>query len=148
MKKILTLISIATFVLLGATSCIQEIDPQSSTVTKEQADNALDTYSNFVSAITSSLVGQFTYSPSSTLPWDFGYPAFFLERDVMGQDIALAYSGSWFMAWYSCGVGIGPSYRNSQVPWTYYYGWIKNCNTVIALAGSTPTAAQTSGAGI
>jgi hypothetical protein len=35
-----------------------------------------------------------------------------------------------------------------QVPWTYYYGWIKSCNTVISLAGENPEADKVAGAGI
>ena len=68
-------------------SCIEEIQPQTSTVTVEQAANAPGSYDNFVNAITSSLCGQFTYSAPDTDPYDFGYPSFFLQRDVMGQDI-------------------------------------------------------------
>lgn len=148
MKKILTLISLATFVLLGATSCIQEIDPQSSTVTTEQVSSAPGAYDNFVSAITSSLCGQFTYSGSSWYAYDFGYPQFYIERDVMGQDILPATTDHWFMNWYSCAVTLGATYAVAQVPWTYYYKWIKNCNQVIALAGKTPTEAQKPGLGI
>lgn len=148
MKKILIIISLTTFVLIGTTSCMQEIEPQSTTVTKDQAANAPGAYDNFVKAITSSLCGQFTYSGSSNSPWDFGYPSFYLQRDVMGQDIALGNSGSWFATWYTCGTGLGPQYGNCQIPWTYYYGWIKNCNTVISLAGDTPSEDKMSGAGI
>jgi hypothetical protein len=148
MKKIFTIISLATFLLVGATGCIQEVDPQSSTVTKDQASNAPGAYDNFVNAITSSLAGEFIYSGSNSQPYDFGYPSCFLQRDVMGQDIALAYSGSWFETWYGCGTGLGPQYARCQVPWTYYYGWIKNCNTVISLAGDTPSEDKISGAGI
>lgn len=34
------------------------------------------------------------------------------------------------------------------MPWTYYYSWIKNCNTVISLAGETPDDGKRTGTGI
>jgi hypothetical protein len=148
MKKIiLSLLAVALGLAL-ATSCIEEIDPSNSTITGEQAGNAPGAYDNFVNAITSTLTGKFTYSGSSHTPYDYGYPSFFLKRDVMGQDIALGYSGSWYSQWYACGVGLGPQYAVSQYPWTYYYGWIKNCNTVLSLAGQEPDADKVTGAGI
>ncbi len=148
MKKIFLSFIMIAFSLVITTSCIDVIDPQSSTVTADQAGNAPGSYDNFVNAITSTLVGKFTYSGSDHSPYDFGYPSFFLQRDVMGQDIALGYSGSWFSTWYACGTGLGPQYARSQVPWTYYYGWIKNCNTVISLAGEEPASDKVTGAGI
>ena len=149
MKKILQSLLIVACVLVFATSCIQEIDPQTSTVTEEQAANAPGAYDNFVNAITSTLAGRFTYSGNTTTtPYDYGYSSFYLMRDVMGQDIALGYSGSWYSAWYSCSVGLGPQYAVSQYPWTYYYKWIKDCNTVIGMAGKEPDSDKANGAGI
>jgi len=147
MKTIL----LSLFVVLGitlTTSCIEEVYPQTSTVTAEQAGNAPGSYDNFVNAITSTLVGKFTYSGTTQTPYDYGYPSFFLMRDVMGQDMPLGYSGHWYQTWYTCGTGLGPGYAVAQYPWTYYYGWIKNCNTVLSLAGNEPAADKITGAGI
>ena len=150
MKK--SLIYIAALAMTAVTtlnSCIKEIDPQSSTVTRDQAAAAPGAYDNFVASITSSLNGDFTYSGSSQYPWDFGYPSFFLQRDVMGQDIAVESSGSeWYTTWYSSGTALGPTYAVCQLPWTYYYGWIKNCNTVLTMIGEEPAENQKNGAGI
>jgi len=149
MKKILLSFIVAVWGLIFATSCIEEIDPQNSPVTVEQAGNAPGAYNNFVSAITSTLVGQFTYGGTDDMyPWDYGYPSFFLQRDVMGNDMPLSYSGSWYQTWYTCGTGLGPTYAVCQLPWTYYYKWIKNCNTVLFLAGDEPDADKVTGAGI
>ena len=148
-KSILYIAALALTTVTTLNSCIKEINPQSSTVTKDQAASAPGAFDNFVSSLTSSLNGEFTYSGSSHYPWDFGYPSFFLQRDVMGQDIAVETSGSeWYTTWYSCGTGLGPTYAVCQLPWTYYYGWIKNCNTVLSLAGEEPSDDQKSGAGI
>lgn len=149
MKNIVKLFSIATAGLMLMTGCIKEIDPQNSTITAGQAGNAPGSFDNFVTAITNSLAGSFTYNGSSQYPYDYGYPSFFLQRDVMGQDIAVEDTGSeWYTTWYGCGTGLGPQYAVSQVPWTYYYGWIKSCNTVLSLAGEEPAEDKRTGAGI
>ncbi len=143
--KILSLIAVATL-LSTATSCIKEIDPQTNYATKEQVANAPGAFDNAVSAITATLAGQFVYAPSDTRANDFGLPAFYLMRDVSGQDIAYPYT-NWFSGWY-CADHLGPSWANSQYPWTYYYKWIKSCNEVISLAGEAPTEDMYNGLGI
>lgn len=149
MKNKVKIFTWAAAGLLLMSGCIKEIDPQSSSVTEDQANNAPGAFSNFVAAITNSLAGSFTYSGSSQYPYDFGYPSFFLQRDVMGQDITVEDTGSeWYTTWYGCGTGLGPQYAVSQVPWTYYYGWIKSCNTVISMAGENPEGERLTGAGI
>lgn len=146
MKKILISFLTVAFGLSVVTSCIEEVDPQSSTVTKDQAANAPGSYDNFVSGLTSSLVGKFKFG--SDTPFDFGYPTFYQMRDVMGQDIVPSWDGHWYQSWYTSGTALGPQYLYCQVPWTYYYGWIKNCNTVLSLAGSEPAEDKIAGAGI
>ncbi len=149
MKKIMKSVLAAIMGLTLTTGCIDEIDPQTSYVTSEQAANAEGSYDNFVTAITNSLVGSFYYGGTSNeYPFDYGYPTFFLMRDLMGQDIALDSSGSWYNTWYSCGSSLGPQYAYCQVPWTCYYGWIKSCNEVLNMAGEEPESDKISGAGI
>ncbi|MGM9737650.1 MAG: RagB/SusD family nutrient uptake outer membrane protein [Candidatus Cryptobacteroides sp.] len=147
MKTITKILAFAAVVILSA-GCIKETFPQSSYVTTDQAASAPNSFGNFVDACTI-LTGQFSYSGSSNYPWDFGYPSFFLQRDVMGQDIACESSSSeWYTTWYTCGTGLGPQYAVCQLPWTYYYSWIDNCNKVISLAGEEPSDLHKSGAGI
>ena len=102
---------------LALTSCIQEFEPQSGTVTGEQASNAPGAYDNFVNAITSNISGKFVFSGSNyQQPNDFGYSALYLRRDVMGQDI-VAFNNNWFSTSYQCGVGLlytTPSPRSSS----------------------------------
>ncbi len=148
-KSIIYIAALALTVVLTMNSCIKEIDPQTSYVTAEQAENAPGAYDNFVASLTGSLNGEFTYSGASQYPWDFGYPSFFLQRDVMGQDIVCTSSGSeWYTTWYTCGTGLGPTYAVCQLPWTYYYGWIKNCSIVISQSGDNPVGEKATGAGI
>lgn len=148
MKKIILSLTMAALGCVGLTGCIEEIDPKSSTVTGSQAGNAPGSFQNFVDAITSDLAGQFNYWPEQQYPFDFGYTSFFLARDVMGNDIALTNSGSYYQTWYTCGTGLGPQYAICQFPWTDYYTWINNCNTVIKMAGSSPSDLQRPGTGI
>lgn len=147
MKKKILSMAIAVLTAPALTGCIEEYEPQSTTVTIDQAANAPGSFNNFVNALTSSLGGKFTYSGSDQSPWDFGYTSFYLQRDVMGQDIALANDGSWYQSWYTCSRALGPGYAMCQLPWTYYYGWIKNCNTVIQMAGDEPSEDKYSGVG-
>lgn len=150
MKNILKYIFAAAAVVVLASSCLKETLPQTSTVTTSQAAAAPGSFDNFVSAITSSMAGQFTYGgTSSTYPYDFGYPSFFLQRDVMGQDLVCETGGSeWYTTWYACGTGLGPDYAVCQMPWTYYFKWIKNCNTVLSLYQADPSEDKAAGAGI
>lgn len=148
MKKIFLALATVALALPTLTSCIEEIDPQSSTVTEAQASRATSFYTSSVDGLTSNLVGQFTYSGSDNHPYDFGYPSFFLERDVMGQDMVPLGTNNWFSTWYECSVALAPHYARCQVPWTYYFKWIDNCNKVIAMYKTAPSEDRASGAGI
>ena len=145
-NKIFTLLIAVATISLCATSCIEEVDPQTSRATVDQVKNAPGAFENAVNAIFSTLCGEFVYDSSSTDVYDLGIPAFFLERDVMGQDIAYPYQ-NWYSAWYTV-TYLGASYRYAQLPWTYYFKWIKNCNETITLAGEEPAEDQKAGAGI
>lgn len=133
MKKILSLLTVVAFFAVVSTSCIKEIDPQSSVITQAQAAAAPGSFSNYVSTITSSLCGVAGYS-STGYPQDYGYPTFYLMRDEMGQDLVDLRGGGWYGYWYQWFNYLGPTYAYCQFPWTYYYSWIKNCNTVISMA--------------
>lgn len=129
-------------------SCIEEVDPQSNIITGGQASDAPGAFDNFVDAITSNLVGQFLYRPNSTNVMDAGYPCFFLERDALGQDIAVVGKNNHYDSWYTVSERLGPGYAVCQMPWTYYSKWIKNCNIVVGLAGDNPDPSRRIGAGI
>ena len=146
MKKLLyTALAVTSIATL--TGCIEETNPLTGYVTEDQAGNAPNSFESFVGAITTDLIGQFNYSPVNERPWDYGYPSFFLQRDVMGQDMALTYTGSWYSPW-AYSDYLGPEYISAQIPMTVYYSWIKNCNTVISMYNAAPTERHMSGAGI
>lgn len=136
------------------TSCIEEVTPQgyNDLASIDQAANAPGSFNNFVSNLTGSLAGQFTYGGSEHYVYDYGYPSFFLTRDVEGQDMVPVGTNNWYSTWYSSPSRLSSGYAVCQLPWTYYYGWIKNCNTVINMAGATdyaePEADKAQGAGL
>jgi len=147
MKNTVKIFLAAAAALILTTGCIKETQPQTNRVTSAQAAAAPGSFDLYVDALTSSLVGQFVYGGNSeTLLYDFGYPTFFLEWDIMGQDLIYPYQ-NWYTYWYTIQY-LGPSYRFSQLPWTYFYGWINNCNTVLSLAGETPDDDKKAGAGM
>ena len=135
------------------TSCLEKIDPQTSTVTEEQVANAPGVFDKFVATLTSSLCGEFLYSGASNARvYDHGYPAFFLTRDVEGQDIVPVGTNNWFDTWYQNFTYLAPGWAVTQLPWTVYYGWIKGCNDVISMGGAsgyaTPTEGRETGVGM
>ena len=146
MKTIFKLLAVTGVLVLSG--CIKETMPQQNFATSDQVANSPGVFQTFVNTCTSSLVGQFTYrGESNTDPRDYGYPSFFLQRDVMGQDIVLD-EQDWYSDWYTVGTGLGPRYAVCQFPWTYYYKWINNCNTVLSMAGDNPIEEHIQGAGI
>ena len=148
MKKIFSIVLAGTLVMGGLSSCVEQIDPQTDTVTAEQASNAPGAFDNFVSGLTNGLVGDFVCSDDDHDPYDYGYPSFYLIRDVMGNDIVLDSDGDWYQAWYTCSRALGPQYAICQMPLTYFFGWIKDCNSVIGMYKDSPSPLKEAGAGI
>lgn len=133
MKNILKVSALLLLTGFIYTSCEKEYLPQNGYATKDQVAEAPGAFDNAVSAVTSTLVGEFVYGGSgNSYPYDLGWPALNLERDIMGQDIVYVYQ-NWYSYWYEM-IYLGPAYRICQMPWTYYFKWIKSCNDVISLA--------------
>lgn len=151
MKKIFQVFVLAAATTLSLSGCIEEVQPQNGTVSEEQAGNAPGSFNNFVNNLTGNLTGSFNYGNSSSNVFDFGYQSFFLVRDVEGQDIVASGSNNWFSTWYSSVAYMASGYARCQYPWTVYYGWIKDCNTVISMAGAAdyapPVEGREAGAG-
>ena len=82
MKKTTTICSLAAAGLMLFSACVKEIDPQNSSITEEQVNNAPGGFDNLVAGITNRLVGEYVYGQRAN---DLGYPGFFLQRDLMGQ---------------------------------------------------------------
>lgn len=139
-KNIFALAAAALVASTSLTSCIEEYEPSKSYVSVDQVSEAPTAYESLVNGLTSTLTGSFIYSGNGDDGKDaddFGYPALMIKRDMMGQDITpVNTSGNeWFGIEYSASVALGPQYTHCQMPWTYYYGWIKNCNNVLKSYG-------------
>ena len=148
-KNIIKFIAVS-LMATSLTSCIKEFDAEKGYVSQKELEEAPKAFASLVDAITSNLSGEYTYSGSSQYANDWGYPSILIQNDIMGQDIVPAdCSGSeWFATWYAGQAeGLGPNYALCQMPWTYYYLWIKNCNTVIAYPNGEPTESQKTGVG-
>lgn len=148
MKKVFSNIAV---LLLGGTlltGCMEEFSPQNSAITAQQAFDAPGSLNNFVSALNSTLAGEFVYGGKSDLVWDFGYPSFFLQRDAMGNDFIAQGTNNWFSSWYEVSNELGPGFAVCQVPWTVYYKWIKNCNTVLGHTRDDATTEQKQASGL
>lgn len=146
MRKIFKSIILGSCALTLFSSCIQEAESQDAYVTEDQIASAPGVFDSFVKGLTGDLVGSFKFGEK--YPWDYGYPTFFLAHDIMGQDIVPDSDGDWYTAWYTCSVGLGPHYLYCQIPMTYYYGWVNDCNKVISLYKSDPTDLKKHGVGI
>lgn len=142
-KKILMPALIGAF-CLSLTGCIEEATQQGGNPTDDQVANAPGVFDSFVQGLTSGLIG---FQFGTEFPWDYGYTSLFLTRDVMGQDIMLE-DGDWYSGWYQSSVGLGPHYLICQVPMTYLYGWVNNCNNVIKLYKESPSDLKKHGVGI
>ena len=150
MNKILKYITLAVAPLMF-TACLDETDMSRNYVSQEELDQAPKAFSSLVSAMTSAMCGNYVYwgNAKAGAANDYGYPSVMLQNDIMGQDIApLNTAGTeWFGPWYSASTALNPGYADCDMPWTYYYGWINNCNIVLQTAGDEPTDAQKSGVG-
>lgn len=145
MKNIFKIAIVALSAASLMTSCMKEINPQSNYATSDQVAAAPGAFDMYVSAITASMVG--SYSFGSSYSYDLGgYPTFMFHWGVMGQDIVIE-DGSTFSQWYTSGVALGSQYLICQMPWTYFYKWINNCNIVLGIIGGEPNDDQKLGAG-
>lgn len=152
MKKILSTFFVSAACATMLTSCIEEVDPMTSSVTLEQAADAPGSFQKFVDGLTNNMCGNFVYAGSDHRVYDYGYPSFFLTRDVEGQDVVPVGTNNWYQTWYQEPQYLASGYAVTQLPWTYYYGWIKDCNTVLAMAKAynyaEPEADKKEGAGL
>lgn len=144
--KLIHTILLASGLSLLSSGCIREFEPQGDKITSEQLKRAPASFQPLVDAITNDLVGGFPYGRKSSIANDFGLPAMFLKWDVTGQDI-FNVKQNWWGDYYTV-TNLSESFRNPQVPWTYFYRWINSCNRVISLAGENPEGSYKFGAGI
>ena len=150
MKKIFSILMMLSLSITFLTSCIEEVDPQQGALTEAQYSKTPGAFESQITALTSSLSGKpLYYSAASDACYDFGITSLWLHRDQFGQDMVPAGPANYFIYWYGMAISyLGSSYALCQIPWTIYYGWIKDCNTAISMYKAAPTDDKASGAGI
>ncbi|MDE7305578.1 MAG: RagB/SusD family nutrient uptake outer membrane protein [Alistipes sp.] len=146
MIKILKTVGLSCAVLLLAANCIKEVEPQNNLVSGGQIEQDPAAFSKLVKGIFTPMIAN--YIVMSEWPWDFAYPSLMLERDFMGQDYVAA--DNFWQIWYTVHTALGAEYAGCQLPWSFYYQLINNCNTIIGMvpdyaSASTP---QRHGAGL
>lgn len=152
MNKIFLTVVLAALGTSVLTSCIEDVEPQADFASLDQVARAPGAFDNMVGALTTTISGKRTYAPSQNIEWDYGYTTLFLTRDVEGQDVIPAGVMNRYTAWYNNVKYLSAGYAITQLPWTYYYKWITNCNNVIKIAGASgykePEESKKAGAGI
>lgn len=152
MNKMFLTVVLAALGTSVLTSCIEDVEPQADFASLDQVARAPGAFDNMVGALTTTISGKRTYAPSQNIEWDYGYTTLFLTRDVEGQDVIPAGVMNRYTAWYNNVKYLSAGYAITQLPWTYYYKWITNCNNVIKIAGASgykePEESKKAGAGI
>jgi len=152
MNKIFKLSIMALAVCTTMTGCLDETVESRTYASQDQLDNAPKNFKMMSEALTAALCGSYVYIGNAKAGYanDWGYPSIMIQNDIMGQDIVPANldGTEWFLPWYKDEVALGAQYAYGQMPWSYYYGWINNCNVLLGvLGGQEPTESQKAGAG-
>ena len=87
-------IKFAAALLIGtsllSTGCLEETFPQQGDRHRGSGGRCAERLQQLRHSLHLDLAGEFLYAGNTNMyPYDFGYPSFLLQRDVMGQDIAL-----------------------------------------------------------
>lgn len=128
-------VGVAALSLFTFSSCIDEVEPQSSTATEEQVNAS----STAMSALVWGLPSYFNAS-ATDYHYEFGYGTMIHMRDVMTGDQPIVSSGyDWFSPWQAT-TGINQNTSRSWYTWAYYYKFIHNTNQVLtAVRNANPS---------
>ena len=120
------------------TSCIDETEPMSSTVTAGQVGQSPAGLEGLVTSMNAQMTVFDT--TGNELHCDFGYPGMMLAFDMMGNDIATADPYyTWHSYWEEC-QNMNYEYVASRWFWTWYYVQIFNANSILAATKEGPSA--------
>lgn len=123
-------VSLLALSLLSFTSCIDEVEPKSSTATEEQIGRSSSATEALVLAMPAYL-NRYT-SSAQTVHYQFGYPSIMHARDIMTGDMCVPSTGyDWFSPWSDVKY-INQTSARANYNWYYYYTFIQKANQVIA----------------
>ena len=109
------------------TSCIDEAEPRSGSVTQNMLEES-------ASATTAAVNGLPAYGKSvwdKGAHWSYGISAIMRIRDVMADDyVVVDHDYNQFSPW-AATIFLGPSYLLGQFVYSYYYNYVLASNLVI-----------------
>ena len=118
---------IAGLTLSAMTSCIDEAEPRSGSVTQNMLEES-------ASATAAAVNGLPAYGKSiwrTSAHWSYGISAIMRIRDVMADDyVVVDHNYNQFDAW-AATIALGPSYMYGQFVYSYYYHYVLASNLVI-----------------
>ena len=118
---------IAGLTLSAMTSCIDEAEPRSGSVTRNMLEES-------ASATTAAVNGLPAYGKSvwdKGAHWSYGISAIMRIRDVMADDyVVVDHDYNQFSPW-AATIFLGPSYLLGQFVYSYYYNYVLASNLVI-----------------
>ena len=118
---------IAGLTLSAMTSCIDEAEPRSGSVTQKMLEES-------ASATAAAVNGLPAYGKSiwrASAHWSYGISAIMRIRDVMADDyVVVDHNYNQFDAW-AATIALGPSYMYGQFVYSYYYHYVLASNLVI-----------------
>lgn len=131
MKKYIVLqTALAAFLAGSVSGCIDEFEPESSTVTAEQLTNMSSGTTGLVNAI-AGIFGE--PNNFSSEEYDMGYLGLGMIRDIHCSDFAV-YQGDYDYFWfYTTNTFLGNNYVTVYYPWAFYYKLAANAHQVLRL---------------
>lgn len=114
---------------LLTTGCIEEVFPTNGVVQEQLASNAKAT-----EATVWGMASHMNQVPTITedAAYDWGYPSIMHARDVMTDDMVIAYSGyNWFQTWSTANYALNEEYMACQFTWTFLTEQVLTTNNAI-----------------
>lgn len=128
MKRYMIKASIAVILTSCVSGCIDEYDPESSTVTAEQ----LTTLSSENTGLVNAISGFFGKPNSITSEeYDLGYIGLGMIRDIHCSDFSINSSSYEYFWYYATNTYLGNNYVTAYFPWAYYYKLINSTHQVL-----------------
>lgn len=128
-NNIKVLFAVALAALL-TTSCIDETEPMSSTVTAGQVGQSPAGLEGLVTSMNAQMT---VYNTTGNgLHCDFGYPGMMIAFDMMGNDMATADPYYTWHSYWEENQDMNYEYVASRWFWTWYYAQIFNANSILA----------------
>lgn len=128
-NNIKVLFAVALAALL-TTSCIDETEPMSSTVTSGQVGQSPAGLDGLVTSMNAQMTVYNTTGNGQH--YDFGYPGMMIALEVMGNDMATADPYYTWHSWWEENQNMNYEYVASRFFWTWYYAQIFNANSILA----------------